>query len=86
MIGNIMKNILSVVFIILCFHNYCSAMSGKLVLANGHSVKGDITKTEDGGYWLTTKHGSVKYDNCTLDEGAKAFWAAVERYFPYARS
>jgi hypothetical protein len=41
-------------------------MSGKLLLLNGHSVKGDITKTDDGGYWLTTKHGSVKYDKLEI--------------------
>jgi len=38
------------------------AMSGKIILRNGHTVAGDIRKLEDGGYWVTNKSGSIKYE------------------------
>jgi hypothetical protein len=38
-----------------------------------------------GTVTINTKDGSVKFDNCEPDEGARAFWAAVTRMFPGAR-
>jgi soluble lytic murein transglycosylase-like protein len=50
------------IFVPFLFITNVFAMSGKLVLANGHSITGDIRKLSDGGYWLTNKSGSVKYE------------------------
>ena len=52
-----------VIILILLFTSAnLEAFSGKITLNNGHSIKGDIRKTNDGGYWVTNRKGSVKFE------------------------
>lgn len=39
----------------------------------------------EGQVVISLKTGKVTLNNCTLDDGAKAFWKAVEHMFPRAR-
>ena len=59
------KRILIIILSVLSFSNV-HAMYGKLVLRNGHSVSGDIRKLDDGGYWVTNKSGSIKFEKSEI--------------------
>ena len=44
----------------------------------------NISCGEKGQIIISMSDGSVSYRDCTPDEGAVAFWAAVEKMFPGA--
>ncbi|MHB9154416.1 MAG: lytic transglycosylase domain-containing protein [Endomicrobiales bacterium] len=46
----------------LCLHGGLWALPGKVVLAGGHTLTGDIVRSEDGSLWVTMKKGSVKFE------------------------
>jgi hypothetical protein len=39
-----------------------SGAPGKVILTNGHSMRGDVTALEDGSCWVTMKSGSIKIE------------------------
>lgn len=61
-----MKAIALAALILWIFTSAVHAGSGKLLLKNGHTVKGDIRRIDNGGYWVTDRNGSVRYEKSEI--------------------